>query len=99
MSTKARALIGALIVCLILVPALVRATRTFDPGPRPRLAPSFNKSFDVPPAAAAIPADATVPVRLLEPAGVALVPPVPAVSPRLQPGIDPLRGPPARFRS
>jgi hypothetical protein len=93
MSSKLRALAGALILCLVVVPAVVRATRTFDPGPRPRLAPSFNKSFDVPPDVAAVAPDvAAVPVfRFAGPAPRPLVFPV-VVEPRHV--ADPLRGPP-----
>ncbi|HEY2435480.1 MAG TPA: hypothetical protein VGI12_22615 [Vicinamibacterales bacterium] len=98
MLSKLRALVGALIVCLVVVPAFVRATRTFDPGPRPRLAPSFNKSFDVPPDVAAPPPDAAA-SPLLRPVG-----PAPQL-PRLPIPIEPqhviasLRGPPAVVRS
>jgi hypothetical protein len=98
MSTKLRAFTGALILCLIVVPAVVRATRTFDPGPRPRLAPSFNKSFDVPPDVAAIAPDVTAApaLRLVGPAqppvGTAAV-----VDSRYL--VHQLRGPPALVRS
>jgi hypothetical protein len=98
MSTKLRALTGALILCLIVVPAVVRATRTFDPGPRPRLAPSFNKSFDVPPDVAAIAPDVTTaPVlRLVGPSQ----PPVgTAVVVESSSVVHQLRGPPALVRS
>jgi hypothetical protein len=98
MSSKLRALTGALIVCLIAVPALVRATRTFDPGSRPRLAPSFNKSFDVPPEVADLAPDAGAAPAL------SVVGPAPrllvvALAVDSQHVVDPLRGPPAIVRS
>ncbi len=98
MSSKLRALTAALILCLIVVPAAVRATRTFDPGPRPRLAPSFNKSFDVPPDVAVVLPDVS-PTPSLH--AIGLAPSRIAAAPILEPlhVAAPLRGPPASVRS
>lgn len=94
MTSKLRALIGALIVCLIVVPALARATRSFDPGSRPRLAPSFNKSFDVPPDVADLAPDAAAApaLQVVAPARGLVVPAAVAAPSHV---VDPLRGPPA----
>lgn len=96
MPSKTRSLAGALILCLIVVPALVRATRSFDPGPRPRLAPSFNKSFDVPPDVADVPADVAVALVLVS-ARSADVSPESIPAPPAPLRLDTLRGPPVRF--
>jgi hypothetical protein len=98
MSSKLRALAAALIVALIVVPVVVRATRTFDPGSRPRLAPSFNKSFDVPPDVAGVPPDAPGAPSLIA-AGPAPHPAAVPVVSDVRHVVDPLRGPPASIRS
>ena len=98
MSSKRRALTGALILCLIAVPAAVRATRAFDPGPQPRLAPSFNKSFDVPPDVAVVAPDVTA-APVLTVIGPAPHPPASPVVVTPRHVVDPFRGPPAVARS
>jgi len=44
-----RAVLFGLIVSLLLVPALARASQSLDLGKRPTAAAKFTKSFDVPP--------------------------------------------------
>lgn len=93
-----RLLVGALIVCLAVVPAVVRATRVVDASGRPTLAPSFKKSFDEPPSAADIPGEIQV-------TGLAVVecrpvsPGAPVARTRSLRTPDTLRGPPAAVRS
>ncbi len=99
MTSKLRALAAALIVCLAVVPVMVRATRTFDPGPSQRLAPSFKKSFDFPPDVAGVPPDASADVSTAAPPAPAPPPPAPPVIVDFHYAVDPLRGPPATVRS
>jgi hypothetical protein len=98
MVSKLRALTGTLILCLIVVPALVRATRTFDPGSRPRLAPSFNKSFDVPPDVADVAPDASG-APALRVVGAAPLRSARPIVPQSRPVVEPLRGPPVSVLS
>jgi hypothetical protein len=93
-----RLLAGALAVFLAIVPAVVRATRVFDPSGRPSIALSFKKSFEASPHAADLPPDLAVePVVLaardVVPVVTAGVPVAPVRA------TDPLRGPPVSVRS
>jgi hypothetical protein len=93
-----RLLAGALIVCLTVVPAVVRATRAFDPSGRPSIALSFKKSFEVSPHAADFPPDLAVEPVVLAACEVvvAVTAGAPAAPVR---ATDPLRGPPVSVRS
>lgn len=53
-----RGILAALIVSLLLVPALARAQQSLDPGRNP--APSFSKSVDVPPDCVSVAPDRSV---------------------------------------
>jgi len=93
-----RLLAGALVVCLAIVPAVVRATRVFDPSGRPSIALSFKKSFEAPPHAADIPPDVAVEPLVL--AAYEVVPTLTAgVAAAPVRATDPLRGPPVSVRS
>lgn len=60
MLVRLRIFTSALIVSLVLAPVIVRATRAFDPSGRPTIAPSFSRSYDIPPVAAEIAPDPSV---------------------------------------
>jgi hypothetical protein len=93
-----RLLAAALVVCLAVVPAVVRATRVFDGSGRPSLALSFKKSFDEPPHAADIPGELLVtPVAIVE-CAIAMPRAVPPKTHSTR-AIDALRGPPVSVRS
>ncbi|HEX6463112.1 MAG TPA: hypothetical protein VFZ98_01610 [Vicinamibacterales bacterium] len=93
-----RLLAGALVVCLVVAPAVVRATRVFDTSGRPSIALSFKHSFEDPPDAADAPPDLAV-----EPvvrAAFALVPSTSAEpTPAPVRAVETLRGPPVDDRS
>jgi hypothetical protein len=93
-----RLLVGALVVCLAVVPAVVRATRVADASGRPTLAPSFKKSFDEPPHAADIPGDIQVTVLATVECATA-APDASAARTSSVHAIDTLRGPPVAVRS
>ena len=93
-----RLLAGALIVCLAVAPAVVRATRVLDLSGQPSIALSFKSSFDVPPHAADIPPDLSVaPLAVVE-CSIAAPVSLPANTTPAR-AADPLRGPPVRLRS
>ena len=93
-----RLLAGALIVCLAVAPAVVRATRVLDSSGRPSIALSFKSSFDDPPHAADLTPDlAAEPVARVALAVVTS----PSVEPKTAPvrAVRTLRGPPVSDRS
>jgi len=93
-----RLLAGALIVCLAVAPAVVRATRVLDLSGQPSIALSFKSSFDVPPHAADVPPDLSVtPLAVVECSIAAPVCTPANTSPAR--AADTPRGPPVRLRS
>jgi len=93
-----RLLVAGLVVCLAVVPVVVRATRVVDTSGRPSLALSFKKSFDEPPHAADIPGEILVtPVAIV----VCAIATPRAVPPNTHStrATDALRGPPVSVRS
>lgn len=95
---KMRLLVGALVVCLVVVPVVVRATRVFDASGRPSIALSFKKSFDEPPHAADIPGEIQVTALELIDRAIA-EPSTPGGRTNSVCSPDTLRGPPVSVRS
>jgi hypothetical protein len=93
-----RLIVGALIVYLAIAPAIVRATRTFDPSGRPTIALSFKKSFDAPPHVADVPPDLTVSAVAVVEYSISAPVLRPAITSPAR-AVEALRGPPARLRS
>ncbi len=93
-----RLLVGAVIVYLAIAPAIVRATRTFDPSGRATIALSFKKSFDVPPHVAEIPPDLSVSPLVVVEYSIAAPAFLPANTSTAR-AADTLRGPPVSARS
>jgi hypothetical protein len=94
---KLRLLAGAVIVCLAVAPAVVRATRVLDLSGKPSIALSFKSSFDVPPHVADVPPDLSVaPLAVVECSIAAPVTPPANTTPVR--AADPLRGPPDSLR-
>jgi hypothetical protein len=94
---KLRLLAGAVVVCLAVAPAVVRATRVLDPSGVPSFALSFKKSFDEPPHAADAPPDLSVaPLAVVEcPVAAPFCTPANTSAAR---AADTPRGPPVRIR-
>ncbi len=93
-----RLLVGALIVYLAMAPAVVRATRTFDPSGRPTIALSFTRSFDVPPHVADVPPDLSVSPLVVVEYSIAAPASLPANTSPAR-AAETLRGPPVSVRS
>lgn len=98
-----RALAFGIVLSLLLVPALVRANQSLDPGRRPTAAVKFTKSFDVPPDFVVVAPDrsvTTVEIDVLQhpAAGTATVHPETLPDDPDLSDADPLRGPPATPR-